>query len=264
MSAKFATVVYVFSLIAVVCAEPQAQPDTDARLKSIFGAYEGCAVIKEIGGKTVLHFNEKRCQTPLSPCSTFKIFNAMAGLESGAVTGADMVLKWDGSKQSFKSWEHDHTLASAIKDSVVWYFREVARRVGGEKMQKYLDENSYGNRDMSGGLEKFWIQSSLRISADQQIDFLERMYAGKLEFSPQVVDAVKRLIIQKEIGDTVFSGKTGSGRGDKSLGWFVGYVRNKDKQYVFALNISGEGAWGPEARKIAEQILVDQGLLPKP
>src|SRR5262245_25060218 len=134
MSAKFAPIVYACSLIAAVCAEPPTQNDTDARLKSAFGAYDGCVVIKEVGGKTILRYNEKRCAEPFSPCSTFKIFNAMAGLESGAVTGPDMLLKWDGSKQSYKNWERDHTLASAIKESVVWYFREVARRVGAEKM----------------------------------------------------------------------------------------------------------------------------------
>jgi beta-lactamase class D len=268
MSAKFTTIVYLFSLLAAACAEPAGQGDTDARMKSILGAYEGCVIVKEVGGKTILRYNDKRCAEPFSPCSTFKIFNAIAGLDSGVVTGPDMLLKWDGSKQYMKAWEHDHTLASAIKESVVWYFREVAKRIGQERMQKYLTENNYGNKDMSGGLEKFWIESTLKISANEQIEFLETLYTGQLKFSPKAVETVKKLIVQKEGGGTVFSGKTGSGRRDeqdeKALGWFVGHVRKNDRQYVFAVNITGKGAYGKEARKIAEEVLADEGLLPEP
>lgn len=237
--------------------------------KSVFGEFDGCFVLKSIDEGWTLRYNESRCAEPLAPCSTFKIFNSLAGLESGFLTGADHKMKWDGTKQWNKSWEKDHTLATAIRDSVLWYYQNVAEGVGAERMQKYLDACGYGNRDISGGIRVFWLMNSFKVSADEQIAFLEKLYTGRLPFGAKAVEVVKSIIVQKSSGDWVFSGKTGSGtckQGDSTedelcLGWFVGHVKHGEKQFVFALNIKGKGAWGPKAREMAERFLSTIGLI---
>ncbi|MDU2066068.1 MAG: penicillin-binding transpeptidase domain-containing protein, partial [Sporomusaceae bacterium] len=158
------------------------------------------------------------------------------------------------------AWNHDQTLSSATRDSVVWYFKELARRIGKERMQEFLDKIQYGNQDISGGLTTFWLRSSLQISAREQVDLLHKLYAGKLPVASENVAIVKRNITISEGNGMRFMGKTGSGFQDDKwiLGWFVGCIEKDGNRYFFATNIQGmDGATGGKAREITKLILRD-------
>lgn len=214
-------------------------------------------------GKT-FRYNSEQCGKRLAPMSTFKIFNALAGLDSGVLADANHLMKWDGQKRWADSWNQDHTLASAMRESVVWYFQNVAAAVGQTRMKKYMEAVHYGNEDISGGITKFWLANTLTISADEQVDFIKRLYFNQLPFSRKAMETVKRITELKKTEAGELHGKTGSNRenGKWILGWFVGYVIHDGRPYVFATNIQGEdGAWGKQAREITEQILHTAGLL---
>lgn len=257
--------------------------------KERFRKFEGCFVLREITDQMknkenaetptakaassenatnsngwTLRYNEKRCAKQFSPCSTFKIFNALAGLDCGVLKGPDDLQHWDKTPQPFPNWEKDHTLQTAMTNSVVWYFREVARRIGEKKMKQYIEKCGYGNQDISSGIDRFWLEESMKISADQQLEFLHQLYTNQLPFEQKTMETVRTLIVVDKGDDWVLSGKTGSGmsNGKKHLGWFVGHIETQGRQYVFALNITGDGAWGPGARELTKGLLGDLGLVP--
>lgn len=210
--------------------------------------------------------NEVQSVKPLSPCSTFKIYNSLAGLETGVLDQEDVytLYKWNGIHYDFPYWNHDQTLASATRDSVVWYFQELASRIGADRMQGFLDKIGYGNGDISGGLTTFWLGSSLQISAREQVALLYKLYSGKLPVSAENAEIVKRNITLADNGGVRFMGKTGSGfrEGKWTLGWFVGCVEKNGHRYFFAVNIEGpDGAQGGKAREIAKGILKDLQIL---
>lgn len=241
-------------------AKAAAAPiDFDAR----FGAFDGCFVLKEIGQDFTIRYKADRCKEGLSPCSTSKIFNSLVALDSGVATGPDMELKWDGKAQNRKECEKDHTLRSAVRVSVVWYFQELARRVGAQRMQGYLNKLEYGNKDMSGGIDQFWLCSSLKISAEEQLSFIENLYTNRLPIKPEVMEQVRDMIVLERSGDWVFSGKTGTGcsyeRND--LGWFVGHLKSGKREFVFAANAKGLDAMGLKTRDIVFSILKDLRLV---
>lgn len=211
-------------------------------------------------------FNKKQSEKRLSPCSTFKIYNSLAGLETGVLDQEDVytLFKWNGTKYPFPTWDHDQTLASATRDSVVWYFQELASRIGPERMQAFLKKIKYGNRDISGGLTTFWLGSSLKISAHEQVDLLHKLYSGKLPISPQNVEIVKRNITLLKNDNLRLMGKTGSElKNDKLVtGWFVGCVEKQGKRYFFATNIeAADGINGPKAKEISKSILKELQIL---
>ena len=219
----------------------------------------------EVNDKYIV-FNETQSMKRLSPCSTFKIYNSLIGLETGVLDQEDVytLFKWNGKQYTFPAWNRDQTLASATKDSVVWYFQELAQRIGTERMQAGLDTIDYGNRDISGGLTTFWLGSSLQISAREQVDLLHGLYAGKLPVSPQNLEIVKKNITLSEDDNIRFMGKTGSGLQDDKwiLGWFVGCVEKQGHRYFFATNIQApDGAIGGKAREITKSILKDLEIL---
>jgi len=228
-----------------------------------FKGFDGAFVLYDARGKEYFRYNEAGCSKRLSPCSTFKIFNSLVGLETGVVKDENHLLKWDGTKYSIAPWNSDHTLKSAVKESVVWYFQRVATGVGEERMNKYIRLTHYGNEDISGGLTTFWLGSSLKISADEQVEFLKKLYYEELPFSKRSMDIVRRIIRLTATPAGILSGKTGSDLVDGKgvLGWFVGYVEHDDHQYFFATNIqAADGASGRKAREISEGILHEAGL----
>lgn len=231
-----------------------------------FTGYQGTFVLYDEKNDQYSVFNEKQSAVRLSPCSTFKIYNSLIGLETGVLDQEDVytLYKWNGTQYTFPYWNRDHTLASATADSVVWYFQELAFRIGRQRMQSSLDAIGYGNRDISGGLTTFWLGSSLQISAREQVDLLHKLYAGQLPVSPQNVAVVKRNITLSQDNGVRLMGKTGSRLHDDkwTLGWFVGCVEKNGNRYFFAVNIqAADGAIGGKAREISRSILKDIGIL---
>lgn len=212
-----------------------------------------------------IYYNPERCAESFIPASTFKIMNSLAGLESGVIPDQDYIIKWDGTPQEFVEWNQDHTLKTAFQHSVIWYYQELARRLGREQMQEYVDAAQYGNQNISGQIDTFWLEGDLRISPDEQVEFLRRLYTGDLPFSQRAMDTVKDIMIIEDVGGYTFGGKTGTAvRVVPHIGWFVGYLKTDDNVYIFATNIelqSIEGNLG-KARAITENILHDLELMP--
>jgi bla regulator protein BlaR1 len=251
-------------MVLVATADPRERL-LERRLGELTQSYDACFVLYDARADRTLRVNDAECRRRLPPCSTFKVFNSLAGLQSGVVHDETTLFKWDHTPQTLPAWERDHTLATAVRDSVVWYFQRVAGGVGETAMQGYLDAVGYGNRDMSGGLTRFWLGSSLKISPDEQVAFLRRLYRGDLPFDRRNVEIVKKILIQDEKDGVVFSGKTGScdAGGAQRVGWFVGRQASPTAEYIFATRIvapdrglpRGRGPDGLHAREISRGML---------
>lgn len=250
-------------------------------LSPFFKNTDGAFVLYDVKNKHYIRYNEARCRRRFSPFSTFKIPNSLIGLETGVIRDANFVIAWDKQKypprdnwrsEPFVHWAQDHTLRSAMKYSVVWYYRELAKMVGEQQMKSYVTEFKYGNQDVSGGLsspsmfEGFWLGSTLQISADEQVEFLKKFYTGRLPVSKRSTAIVKDILVLEETPAYKLSGKTGGGSAGngKALGWFVGYVETKDGVYIFATNIEGANfaAIRDQRTDITKQILRALGYLP--
>jgi beta-lactamase class D len=195
------------------------------------------------------------------PASTFKIPNSLIALETGVVGDPDKdIFKWDGVTRSIEAWNHDHTMRSAIAASAVPVYQEIARRIGAERMQKYLDLFDYGNRDIGGGgIDQFWLTGNLRIDPIQQIDFVDRLRRGTLPVSKRSQDLVRDILPVTKVGDSIIrakSGLLGAEVGKPSLGWMVGWAEKGDARTVFALNIDCK-----EPRHIADRMKLTQQCL---
>jgi beta-lactamase class D len=280
--------VFLTLIISYGCADAQVanqktenkQPEKSPDLSRFFENIEGTVVLYDVKNNCYLRHNEKRSAVRYTPASTFKIPNALIGLETGAVKDADSLITWDKVKYPerdwtdapFVYWKKDHTLRSAMKYSVVWYYRELAIRIGEERMKNYLAKFEYGNQDISGGLaskrmfEAFWLNNSLKISADEQIEFLRKFYDEKLSVSKHSTEIVKQILVQEETAEYKLSAKTGGGwNNGKALGWYVGYVETKDNTIFFALNMNGKNYMAIRDKRIelTKQILTELGYLKK-
>lgn len=243
---------FALVLLASVARASETVERTD--LADIFQGFDGTFIMYDEGADRYTVFNKALSETRLPPCSTFKVFHALIGLDSGVLDRDDArtLMKWNGKPSSIAAWNHDQTLASAMRHSVVWYFQRVATGIGEERMQRELDRIGYGNRDISGGLTRFWLQSSLKISPREQVGLLRALFNGSLPFAAEDIAVVKRDITLSSGNGVRFMGKTGSGSDDADrgiIGWFVGGVETPHNRWSFAVNIQGPdaSACGPGA-----------------
>jgi len=244
---------------------------SDTALARHFGDRVGTFVLVDDATGATLRHNPERAATRFMPASTFKIPNTLIALETGEATGPEFRLEWDSTVAPREdwwpaSWAGPHTLRSALPGSVVWYYQELARRIGPERMSDYLERFDYGNRSIEGGIDRFWLTGGLRISADEQVDFLRRFHHGRLGASEASTAIARELLVLEETPEYRFGGKTGwAGLGEQGMpdvGWLVGYVERGESVYFYALNLEIRGDADVAARMgITRAILGELGLV---
>lgn len=202
---------------------------------------EGCFILYDLKRDRYIRYNSQHCQKRFIPASTFKIFNSLVALETNAIADENTVIAWNGvSNQSFPAWNQDQTMRTAFTRSVVWFYQDLARRIGKERMTKYIQAASYGNQDIEDKIDTFWLNGKLRISPQEQIKFLVRLYKEDLPFSPAVMQTVKDVMVIERQDNYTLRGKTGWGQdvdGMKNIGWYVGYLERDNNVYFYALNM---------------------------
>jgi beta-lactamase class D len=202
---------------------------------------EGCFILYDLKRDRYIRYNSQHCQKRFIPASTFKIFNSLVALETKAIADENTVIAWDGvSNQSFPTWNQDQTMRTAFTRSVVWFYQDLARRIGKERMTKYIQAASYGNQDIEDKIDTFWLNGKLRISPEEQIKFLVRLYKEDLPFSPAVMQTVKDVMVIERQDNYTLRGKTGWGQdvdSMKNIGWYVGYLERDNNVYFYALNM---------------------------
>jgi beta-lactamase class D len=191
------------------------------------------------------------CGTRRPAASTFKIPHALLALDLGVLDGPEHLLAWDGQTRSFASWNRDHTLRTAIRDSAVWYFQRLAPFVGRERMQAGLERFAFGNATIGEALDAFWLDGTLRVSPREQVAFWHRLHGDAFDVRPEARDAVLDMTILARDEQRVLRGKTGWFRLDGStrsagsaadgspanVGWLVGCVEEHarpDERVCFA------------------------------
>ena len=210
---------------------------------------EGCFILHDLKHDTSLIYNPKRASQFFLPASTFKILNSMIALECGVVEDENEMIKWDGVERSISVWNQDHTMRSGIKNSVVWFYQELARRIGEVRMQSWVDSTSYGNQQIGRELHNFWLVGDLRISPMEQVEFLKRFVDEDLPFKTEVIKTVKEILIEDESESYTFRAKTGWATFGVDVGWYVGYLDADGNTYIFVNNIEIEEPEDARARK---------------
>ncbi|WP_171946416.1 class D beta-lactamase [Hyphomicrobium sp. CS1GBMeth3] len=214
-------------------------------------------------GRRAIVSDFDRAMVAFPPASTFKIPNTVIALETGVAQSLDdPVFKWDGEVRSIggkpvEAWNRDQTLREAFRNSTVWVYQEVARKVGPERMARLVEAFDYGNRRV-GEIDRFWLTGPLAISALGEIDFLGRLHARKLPVSARAQALTREAMVLETTDSHVLSGKTGWAFEHK-IGWFVGWIEAQGRARPFALNLDVAGPGSLAARteilkKAARQI----------
>jgi len=232
-------------------------------LSTYFGEYEGSFVLYDLENDAWSIHDMEHATLRVAPNSTYKIYDALFGLEEEIITPENSFIAWNGETYPFEAWNADQTLQSAMNSSVNWYFESVDEQLGAANISNYIEEIGYGNENISGDFSTYWMESSLKISPIEQVELLTRLQNNSLGFAPENINAVKDAICLSSSDAGTFYGKTGTGRvdGQDVNGWFIGYIETVDNTYFFATNIGADSdATGGNATEITMSILSDMNI----
>ena len=206
----------------------------------------GCFAIMDNGSGAFTVYNLGRYRdSSYLPASTFKIINSLIGLQTGKITSDSMVIKWDGVERSISDWNKDLTMYEAFRVSALPYYQEVARRIGKDTMQQWLDSLKYGAKTdnekivIKSAVDSFWLDNSIKVTPDQQLGIVKRLYFDQLPFFKTYQEMVKRAMIFENNNKYQLAYKTGWGFDEKgnAIGWVVGWIVENNHPYFFVLNL---------------------------
>ena len=235
----------LLALVGVLLWMPLPATATSVQERSDWSVFfeqasvDGTIVVFDERSGGHFEYQPERAATRFLPASTFKIPHALFALDAGIVDDEFQRFQWDGTQRSIPAWNADHDLRSAMRQSVVWVYQAFARIIGEARLREYMQGIDYGNADPVGGVDRFWLDGGLRISAREQVAFLQRLYRNQLPFAEKHQRLVKDLMIVEAADEWILRAKTGWQVSDESqLGWWVGWVEHPDGAVFFALNIN--------------------------
>ena len=252
---------HILALIMLFGLSSCDRNHTESNWENLFQNHhvKGTFVLKDLGtGKTRV-YNKKRSRQAFIPASTFKILNSMIALQTSSIESVDDTIKWDGVDRGYALWNKDHTMRTAFPVSCVWFYQELARRTGNEHMQKWVNDSNYGNMKIGPQIDRFWLDGDLRISAQEQINFIEKLIKNELPFDKTIQETVKSIMINDATDQYVVHAKTGWSQG---VGWYVGYIESNNNTWIFSLNIDMDNINQAVIRKLLTyDILKEQGVI---
>jgi beta-lactamase class D len=215
----------------------KAKWDSTLIIQHIFDRHKlnGAIVILDPAGDRLFGYNPSKWWEGYLPASTFKIPNSLIGIETGVVD-TNYIFRWNGEKRRLPQWEKDMNLKEAFAASCVPCYQELARKIGTERMIGYLNRFGYGEMSVQDStIDRFWLEGPSKISPDQQLDFLQKLYDETLPLKPETMKIVKEIMVVEKTPEYTLRGKTGwFVRNGNNYGWFIGWVEKRQQVFYFA------------------------------
>jgi beta-lactamase class D len=236
----------LFIIIVFILAACSANNVTeDNSLKKYFDQQksDGCFAMFNNGNGQFTVYNLPRYRdSTFLPASTFKIINSLIGLQTGKIVNDSMVIKWDGVVRSVPEWNKDLNMYNAFKVSAVPYYQEVARKIGKDTMQKWLDSLSYGTKKITSAIDTFWLDNSLKITPDEELGVVKRLYFKQLPFFDTYQQMVINAMLIEDKPTHKLSYKTGLATKEDGtpITWVVGWIEENQHPYFFVLNMESK------------------------
>jgi len=255
----------LFYLVLTGCSVNNVKEDESLKTYFDSAGVKGCFALFNNGENSFIIYNLPRYRdSAYTPASTFEIVNSLIGIQSGVIKNEDMTIPWDRVTRPTEQWNKDLTMKEAFEVAAVPYFQEVARRIGRDTMQVWIDSLGYGNRNISGPIDSFWLNNRLKVKSDEQLGLVKKMYFNQLPFFKRTQEIIQSVMLREQDSNYTLSYKTGWGSMENGhmAGWVVGWIEENKHPYFFVLNIEATSSDAdPQIRiKLLKTILSHLGF----
>lgn len=244
MRSVYFTLLSLLSFSLIACRESRIHEHKDwGKFYEAEGLNNAGIILRDQSHDAVHYYNLNRDTTHLLPASTFKIMLSLVALELGVLQDDKFIIPFNGDSSGRADWDKDLSLRAAFENSSEPFFKEVARRIGKERLQHFLDTCNYGNKLIKDSVTTCWTDNSLLISADEQVGFVRRLYFNQLPFTDRSQRIVRSLMLREQKNERKLYYKTGWGEnGANATLWIVGFAEYeiKVKEKEGSMNKSDE------------------------
>jgi beta-lactamase class D len=225
---------YSFLVIFLAsCSVNKANIDNE--LKTFYDAEktEGCFTLLDNASGQITVYNMGMDTTRVSPGATFDVLNAMIALHVGSITNENIPLIFNKESDSLSGLSL--SLKQAFQSNSKEAFRFIASTTGKQVIQKWIDSLSYGNKTIGDSLEIYWSNNKLKISPDEQLGLLKRLYFDQLPFRKSVQESVRNMMLQEDNSAYRLSYKTASiiTESNQTETWTIGWIEENRHVYFF-------------------------------
>ncbi len=227
-------ITYSFLIISfAACSVNKANIDNE--LKTFYDAEksEGCFTLLDNASGQITVYNMGMDTTRVSPGATFDILNAMIALQVGSITDENIPLIFNKESDSLSGLSL--SLKQAFQANSKETFRFVASTTGKQVIQKWIDSLSYGNKIIGDSSEAYWVNNKLKISPDEQLGLIKRLYFDQLPFRKSVQESLRNMMLQEDNTAYRLSYKTASitTESNQTETWTIGWVEENRHVYFF-------------------------------
>lgn len=220
------------------------------KVKGTFGMFDNSR-----GDFTIYDLTRFRKQ--VSPAQTFHIFSSLVALHTGKLTDDSSTVVGADSTSSTLS------LSQAFKNNSDAHFKAVANLIGKDTLKYWLDSVKYGNKIIGNDVTVFWLNDSLKISPDEQLGMIKRLYFKQHPFRASVQEQVKKMMVVVNNAQYQLAYQQGRiVRGNQQEAWIVGWIEENRHVYPFVLSFDADLDADTYAigKKLSEDILRDLGF----
>lgn len=241
---RLALSLFIISSLWIACSPNNV--DEDDSLKKYFDEHKvtgSFGMFNNGSGRFTIYNLLQFSDSTYLPASTFKIVNSLIGLETGVVRDDSSMIKWDSITRGRPECDRDMVMVDAFRISCPPWYQQLARRIGEKNMQHYLDTLGYAARKgrfvIKNNIDTFWLDNSAKVTADEQLGLVKRLYFSQLPFQTRTQEIVRRMMLMEDNANYKLSYKTGWGTGanGNQVGWIVGWIEENQHPYFFALQV---------------------------
>lgn len=230
------------------CSVNRAEIDDSLKAHFDKANVEGCFTLLSNSSGKVTVYNLGLDTTRFSPAGTFNMVTALAALETGVLEDDKKLLKWDGvvrlneKGDTAREWNKDLDFANAFQQSATWYFQQVARELGKDTLQHWVDTLGYGNRKITLPIDSSWLNQGLLVSADEQLGLVKRLYFDQLPFQKRTQQMVRDAMMKEDntLYKMAYLAAPGVDALKRPICWVVGWVEENKHPFFFCTLVKAE------------------------
>lgn len=196
------------------------------QLKGSFGMFDNSR-----GEFTI--YDLERFKSNQTPGQSFHIFSSLVALHTGKLNDPSSLIKrGDSSLMS---------LQDAFKSNDENHLNAMVQLIGRDVMKNWMDTVKYGNRKLGKEGELFWSNDTLKISPDEQLGLIKRLYFKQHPFRVSIQEAVKKmLVVENNTSYQLAYQSTALNRNQRTFGWVIGWIEENRHVYPFVIHFDGQ------------------------
>jgi beta-lactamase class D len=264
----------IVTVLFTACSTNNVKVDDSFQTYFDSAGVKGCFALFDNGqGRFTIYNLPRYRDSAYQPGETFDIVEALIALQTGAVNDENSPIYDSASfhedSATFARMS-SHRITTTLRQSFqadsgygMMGFLRISNLIGQDTLKKWVDSSLHYGKHDSGKI----IHPSLKITPDQQLGLIKKLYFGQLPFFKRPQEIVRGLMRVESNSNyklyykTTSQGITADG---KAIGWAVGWIEENRHPYFFVVNLDMDGAnrhdTGLIGLEIAKKILRQMGF----